>query len=176
MNKNIPQLKYFDFRIRIFLLLTIFFNTQFALAQNHKEFKQDVSTIENIIKAYYDVVSGPEGESVNVERDLILHHPNAWVAVAYINSKGKPDVRVMNLKEFHGDNKPRKTGFYERETNREVRRYGNMAHVWSHKAISRTPNGEPFAKGVNNITLFYDGNRWWIMGWMIDNSVETSND
>jgi hypothetical protein len=154
--------------------MTVLFNIQLATAQNHEDFKQDVSTIDNIIKAYYEVVSGPEGESVNIERDLMLHHPDAWVAIAYTNSSGKPDVSVVSLKEFHGDNEPRKTGFYERETNRKVQRYGNMAHVWSHKAISRTPNGEPFVKGVNNITLFHDGERWWIMGWMIDNSVTTT--
>lgn len=160
----------------IFLLLVMFLNINFSLAQNNNVQNQDVLSIDNIIKAYYDVVSGAKGESVDIERDLNLHHPNAWVAISYINKERKPNVRVMTLKEFHGDNKPRKEGFYEREIKREVKRYGNMAHVWSYKAISKTPNGEPIKEGVNTITLFHDGKRWWIMSWMIDNSVEASND
>ncbi len=34
------------------------------------------------------------------------------------------------------------------------------------------PAGEPFTRGVNSITLFYDGERWWIMNWMFDASAE----
>lgn len=142
-----------------------------VLSQDIYDASKDVSTIDGIIKAYYEVVSGPAGESADIKRDRMLHHPDAWVAVAYNDKDGNPKVSVMNLDEFHGVNKPRIQGFYERETNREVRRYGNMAHVWSYKALSRTLGGEPLEEGVNNITLFNDGNRWWIMGWMIDNTA-----
>ena len=31
--------------------------------------------------------------------------------------------------------------------------------------------GKPYARGVNSITLFYDGTRWWIMGWMFDSAA-----
>ena len=140
--------------LTVFLFMCLITNAQ---ESNKKDYplKEDVETIDGIIKAYYDVVSGAKGESVDVERDISLHHPDAWVSIAYLNREGKPNVRVMTLKEFHGDNKPRIEGLYERETKREVKRYGNMAHVWSHKTISKTPNGEPVTKGVNTITLFH---------------------
>lgn len=131
---------------------------------------KDVSTLDGIIQAYYEVVSGPAGSVADTARDRSLHHPDAWVAISGLDKTGKPQVRVMSLKQFHGDNPPRTAGFWERETHREVQRAGNMAQVWSHKAISRTQGGEPFMQGVNNITLFHDGQRWWIMGWMIDNT------
>jgi hypothetical protein len=146
--------------------ILIWFNVLAATAQQ----AEDVSTIDGIMKAYYEVVSGPAGIAVDIERDRSLHHPDAWVAISYMDKEGLPRVRVMSLEQFHGDNKPRTEGFWEREISREVKRKGNMAQVWSHKEISRTPEGEAFEKGVNNITLFYDGNRWWIMGWMIDNT------
>lgn len=43
-----------------------------------------------------------------------------------------------------------------------------MAHVWSHYAASR---GEPFTRGVYNVTLFHDGEHWWIVGSMFDASA-----
>ncbi len=131
----------------------------------------DVSSIDGILQAYYEVVSGPAGEVPDAERDRTLHHPDAWVAIAGTNSDGDPTVRVMSLDDYHGGNQPRSQGFWEWETDRVVSRSGNMAHVWSSYASARTEGGEPFAEGVNSITLFFDGTRWWIMGWMFDSSA-----
>ena len=132
---------------------------------------QDVSTIDGIVKAYYEVISGPAGEVADAERDRSLHHPEAWVAIAGVNADGNPTVNVITLDEYHGENPPRKEGFWEWETDRVISRSGNMAHVWSSYAAARTEGGEPFTRGVNSITLFHDGSRWWIMGWMFDTSA-----
>ena len=59
----------------------------------------------------------------------------------------------------------------ESETGREVKRSGNLVHVWSHYASAVEQGGEPYTRGVNTITLFHDGDRWWIMGWMFDGSA-----
>jgi len=132
---------------------------------------EDVATIDGIIRAYYEVVSGPAGEAADVQRDRSLHHPQAWVAIASVDEGGKPRVGVTTLAGYHGDNAPRREGFWEWETDRVVQRSGNMVHVWSSYASARTRGGEPFARGVNSITLFHDGERWWIMGWMFDSSA-----
>lgn len=132
---------------------------------------EDVATIDGIIRAYYEVVSGPAGERPDVARDRSLHHPNAWVAIAGVEPPGQAVVRTMTLSEYHGANAPRREGFWEWETNRVTHRSGNMVHVWSSYASARTPGGEPFDYGVNSITLFFDGTRWWIMGWMFDASA-----
>lgn len=129
---------------------------------------EDVSSIDAIIEAYYDVISGPAGEPADVARDRSLHHPEAWVAIAGVDEAGNPDVDVMSLDDYHGDGGVRSAPFYEWETAREIRRSGNMVHVWSHYASAREPGGEPFDTGTNSITLFWDGERWWVMGWMFD--------
>lgn len=129
---------------------------------------EDVSSIDGIMRAYYEVVSGPAGEPSDVARDRSLHHPQAWVAIAGTDAQGKPIVNVMTLADYHGDNAPREEGFWEWETDRVTSRSGNMVHVWSSYAISRTQGGEPYSRGVNSVTLFHDGTRWWIMGWMFD--------
>jgi hypothetical protein len=132
---------------------------------------EDVATLDGIVRAYYEVVSGPAGEAADVARDRTLHHADAWVAIAAVDSVGMPIVRVMTLDQYHGANAPRRQGFWEWETDRTTQRSGNMVHVWSSYASARTPGGEPFARGVNSITLFFDGSRWWIMGWMFDASA-----
>lgn len=132
---------------------------------------EDVSSIDGIVRAFYEVVSGPAGERADVERDRSLHHPEAQVAIAGTDASGEPTVRVMTLDEYHGRNEPRQQGFWEWETDRTVQRSGNVVHVWSHYASARAEDGEPFDRGVNSITLFHDGARWWIMGWMFDASA-----
>ncbi len=132
---------------------------------------EDVATIDGIIAAYYDVVSGPPGESPDMERDRTLHHPEAWVAIANVDSTGQPFVNVMALNGYYGENTPRQEGFWEWETDRVIQRSGNMVHVWSSYASAREQGGEPYTQGVNTITLWHDGERWWIMGWMFDESA-----
>lgn len=151
--------------------LTVLFLLPAALQAQHDPRAEDVETVDGIIRAYYEVVSGPAGESADVARDRTLHHPNAWVAIAGVDSSGKPVVNRMTLDEYHGDGAPRAEPFWEWETDREVRRSGNMVHVWSSYVSARAPDGEPFDRGVNSITLFHDGERWWIMGWMFDGSA-----
>lgn len=133
---------------------------------------EDVATIDGIMRAYYEVVSGPQGESADLERDRTLHHPEAWIAIAGTDASGTPRVTIMTLDGYHGDNAPRREGFWEWETDRVTRRSGNMVHVWSSYASARTDDREPYARGVNSITLFHDGTRWWIMNWMFDGSAE----
>ncbi|MGE0040393.1 MAG: hypothetical protein AB7H88_06330 [Vicinamibacterales bacterium] len=151
------------------LVALILFASMPASAQTARP--DDVSTIDGVMRAYYEVVSGPAGGVADTARDRSLHHPDAWVAIARVDDAGRPAVRVMTLAEYHGANAPRKEGFWEWETAREVRRSGNMAHVWSSYASARTEGGEPFERGVNSVTLFHDGTRWWIMGWMFDQSA-----
>jgi len=131
----------------------------------------DISSIEGIMQAYYEVVSGPAGERADVERDRSLHHPEAWIAIAGVDADGRPTLRTMTLDGYHGDNAPRTEGFWEWETSRTTQRSGNMVQVWSHYSSARTEGGEPYATGVNNLTLWFDGERWWVMSWMFDRSA-----
>lgn len=128
----------------------------------------DVSSVDAIIQAYYEVVSGPAGEIPDIMRDKTLHHPSAWIAIAGTDDEGNPVVQTMDLDGFYGENAPRTEGFFEWETDRQIRRSGNMVSVWSSYATSLTEGGEPYTRGVNTITLWFDGNRWWVMNWMFD--------
>ena len=155
----------------LFVLMATLLTGSEALGQPAAA-SDDVATIEGIMAAYYDVVSGPAGERADAARDSSLHHPEAWIAIAGTNADGEPTVNVLTLADYYGTNPPRAQGFFEWETSRDVRRSGNIAHVWSSYASARTPGGEPFDTGVNAVTLWYDGTRWWIMNWMFDRSAD----
>ncbi len=163
--------KVINLKINTYLLFAISILASTSLFAQHTPDPEDVSSIDGIIKAYYEVVSGPAGEPADMERDFSLHHPNAWIAIAGVDQDGNRIINTITLAEYHGDNPPREEGFWEWETDRVVKESGNMIHVWSSYEGATTENGEPFMSGVNSITLFYDGERYWIMNWMFDASV-----
>ncbi len=126
---------------------------------------EDVSTLNGMIRAYYDVVSGPAGESADRARDETLHLPNALIGVPGADGQ----LTTMTLAEFHdAAGGPRTEGFFEREINRVTHRFGNVVQVFSTYESARTPDGEPFTRGINSIQLTWDGTRWWIVSWIFD--------
>ena len=141
-----------------------------AFAQNEPLPRpDDVATLDGIIKAYYEVVSGPAGEPRQTERDHSLHHPDARAIITGLGQDGKPFIRNMTLAEYHegamSNNNP---AFYEDEIHRVTQRFGNVAHVWSPYAWRRSEDGPAEGRGINSIQLYHDGDRWWITAWIFD--------
>ena len=161
------------------LLFAFLACTFIAVANNHAyaqqetvltKFGDNVGTLDGIIKAYYDVVSVKKGEKVSYERDSLLHIAGVRVGSAGIDVKGSPVIHYTSLKEYHreSDTYMEKNGFYEHETTRTVQNIRNIYHVWSAYESRYTPDGRVIAQGVNSIELFYDGKRFWILGWFYD--------
>jgi hypothetical protein len=75
----------------------------------------DVASIDAILEAYYDVISGPAGAPVDVARDQSLRHPEAWVAIANVDAAGTQSVIVQTLDDYHAPSSagPRSEPFYE---------------------------------------------------------------
>jgi hypothetical protein len=128
---------------------------------------EDVSSIDAIIAAIYGAISGPPGRR-DVERLRSLFHPGARLIPCFVRpedkEKGTTSTRVFTVDEFVKAIEPRvKTeGFFEREIARRMERFGAVAHVFSTYESRRAENDpEPFARGINSIQLFFDGQRWW---------------
>jgi hypothetical protein len=149
------------------LILIIIMTTQNSKAQEltkNYPLENDVLTIDGIIKAFYEVVSGEAGEKRQWERDLSIHNPNA--IYAYLdNVNGELKQVTMSLKDFHKetDAMVMETAFYESEINREVRIFGNIAHVWSTYETRLIKNGPVARKGINSIQLFFENGKWNIV-------------
>jgi hypothetical protein len=134
-----------------------------SAAQTATPRPEDVRTIDGIIAAYYDVISGPAGTPRQWHRDSSLYIPNVHF-VAMDVRQGRPVARVMDHAQFvAGYNRAFVDGgFFEREIYRVTKRFGNIVHVFSTYENSTTEHGLIEGRGVNSIQLFWDGTRWWI--------------
>ena len=150
------------------LILFIFATPVFAQDLPRAE---DVTTLDGMMKAYYEVVSAPAGQPKQWARDRSLHHPEAQVAIVRTNSESNPEVAIMTLADFHGPGDgASSTGFFEYEINRVVKKHGSNIHVWSTYEWRSEENGPVGGRGVNSIQLVHDGTRWWIVSWLFDGS------
>src|SRR5579872_3956989 len=133
------------------------------------KYGDDVGTLDGIIKAYYDVVTVKKGEKVSYERDSLLHIAGVRVGSAGI-ADGHPTLHYTTLKEYHrqADAYMEKNGYYEHEISRKVETIRNIYHVWSSYESKYTADGKVVAQGVNSIELYFDGKRFWILGWFYD--------
>lgn len=152
-------MKKFTFYLTIMTLISIG-----NLKAQNELFENDVKSIDALMKASYEVVSGEKGAKRQWERDNYLHHQKA--VYSYFDKKKQEQV-ALTLQEFHKetDDMVFQTAFYENEINREVRVFGNIAHVWSTYETRLVKDGKVERRGINSIQLFFDHNRWYIISW-----------
>ncbi len=83
-------------------------------AQTVTKYGDKVSTLNGIMKAYYDVVTVKKGGKVSYERESLVHRPDVSVGRAKLTESGKPAFHYMSLKEYHrlSDAYLEKDGFY----------------------------------------------------------------
>jgi hypothetical protein len=124
----------------------------------------DVSSLDGIVKAYYEVISAPSGRPREWSRDRTLYVPN----VRFVEIHEKKEGGVQALVETHQEYVDRtdaplvRDGFDEREIHRVTRQFGSIANVFSTYESRRTAGGPVIARGINSLQLFHDGTRWWI--------------
>jgi hypothetical protein len=136
---------------------------------------EDVSTIDGMIKAYYDVVSGPAGQPRQWDRDATLYIPKVRFVIVSEDAAGKTTAESMSHQEFVDNSEVSLGGkaFYEHEVHRITHRAGNIVHVFSTAERSSSPDGKVEGRGIDSLELFWDGKRWWITGanlWDINTS------
>jgi hypothetical protein len=124
----------------------------------------DVATIDGIINAFYEVVSGPKGQPRDWARDRTLYIPDVRFVPIDVDKDGAVKPRISTHQQFveGSDASLTKQGFFEAEIHRVTERFGPIAHVWSTYAGRRTADGPVILRGINSIELFWDGKRWWI--------------
>jgi hypothetical protein len=125
----------------------------------------DVSTIDAVLKTYYEVVSGPAGQPRQWARDRTLYIPEIRFIELTEDRKGNAAARSMTHTEFveTSDAALGKSAFYEHEIHRITYRFGNIAHVLSTAEQQAAPEGPAIGHSIDNLELFYDGHRWWIV-------------
>ena len=130
----------------------------------------DVASIDAIIKAAYDVISGPAGQKRDLDRERSLFIPGARLIPTALEpgltSESKIAPQILDVEAYIARVEPyfEKNGFYEKEIARKTEQFGHIAHVWStYESRHTEEDPEPFMRGINSIQFFYDGERWWIV-------------
>jgi hypothetical protein len=124
----------------------------------------DVSSIDGILKAFYEVISGPAGQPRQWSRDRTLYIPDVRFVSMSVDAQGKPVARVRSHQQFVDDSNPSLVakGFEEKEIHRVTRRFGNIAHVFSTYEERQRSDGPVLGRGINSLELYRDGRRWWV--------------
>jgi hypothetical protein len=129
---------------------------------------EDVGSIDGLMKALYDVISGPAGQQRDWARMRSLFAPGARMIPTRPprNAADSGSMTVWSPDDYVTRAGPmlEKDGFFEKEIGRTTDRYGNIAQIFSTYESRRTPAAaKPFMRGINSIQAWNDGKRWWIV-------------
>jgi len=125
----------------------------------------DVSSMDGIVAALYDVISGSGGQPRDWDRMRSLFVPGARLIPSTATDHGAT-VRVLDVDGYIERVRPNfeRNGFFEREIARKTESFGNIAHLFStYESRHAASDAAPFARGINSIQLLKDGDRWWIV-------------
>ena len=129
----------------------------------------DVDSIDHIMFAIYDVISGPPGER-DWNRFRSLFVPEGRLT-STVKRDASDSIRFLTVEDYvNGAGKYFLTnGFFESAIVNKVQRFGNIAQVFSsYESRHAAADAKPFTRGINSMQLFFDGQRWWVLSILWD--------
>jgi hypothetical protein len=155
-------------KYRLILFFGLFMFTDYIFGQNsNADNNKDLSTVNGIIQSLYAVISGPAGKERNWEDFKNLFAENARMYIAVPSNDSGSVLKSITPEEYVQRNKTRLSdiGFNERELYRITNTYGAGTQILStYESHFTNKNGEEeIAKGINNIQLYFNGNRYFIV-------------
>ena len=126
----------------------------------------DVESIEAIVTALYDVISGPASQARDWDRFRSLFLPGARLVFAQTTAAGEERLHPLTVEDFIRIVTPLYAtdgGFFERDIGHRIDRFGNVAHVFTAYETRRAgPDGPVVARGINSVQLVRHEGRWWV--------------
>ena len=132
----------------------------------------DVDTVDHLVAALYDVISGPTGQRRDWDRFRALFLPDgrlgriiADAPAATDRPARKDDVAFLTPEMYVERDDPyfKTHGFFERSIANRVEEFGNLVHVWStYESRHEADDAKPFARGVNSIQMVHAQGRYWL--------------
>jgi hypothetical protein len=128
----------------------------------------DVKTMDGIMRAIYESISGPAG-SRDWDRFRSLFLPQARFTEVSTRPEGMV-VLTWSVDEFvHIAGEVfAKDPFYENAIVNRPESFGNVTQVFSSYESRNSPTGKPIERGINSIQLLNDGQRWWVLSILWD--------
>lgn len=125
-------------------------------------YAEDGASIESLVAATYAVISGPAGQKRDWDRFRALFVEGAFMVPRAVGASG---LRRATPEDYIARSGPilERDGFFEIELARSVRRYGDVAQVFSTYEARQTPgDAQVLFRGINAFQLVHDGQRWRI--------------
>jgi len=145
-------------------------SAQITFAQDRTPNPDDVTTIDAVMKAYYEAVSGHPGKR-DTARILSLYSHGAKLNVSVRDGMPVHGIveEVVKTEGFLNIT----TDFFEREISRDEQRFGNLANVISTYGISDAMENENYtARGITVFQMYYASDRWWILSSVYQREAE----
>ena len=146
----------------ILIALTLLFCTLSFSQNTNQKYAKDVQSIDAIIDAYYEVISGSSNDPWQFERDSYIHAENA--IITRLDEDGNAFSHSLEAEYIPLVLAP-KEDFYEKELKRSVSQFGNIAQVWSAFEIRTDPEIASGVRGLNSVQLHFEQGRWFIDSW-----------
>ncbi|MFG0307464.1 MAG: hypothetical protein ACF8Q5_14770 [Phycisphaerales bacterium JB040] len=112
-------------------------------------------TLDAFVGDLYGVISGPAGQERDWDKFDALFTDDAVMGQCVKRQDGTVAYVGMTPEDYKTRNGPWlvQNGFFEIETAREVKRFGQMIHLWSTYEAKQTADGEVFMRGINSIQI-----------------------
>lgn len=147
-----------------------------AAQASHDVRPEQVESIDATVETLYRSVQRRPGERFDWSFLRSVMHPEA-VMVPSTEQRGGEFV-VLGAEEFiawieSGSviGGPDDHGFAEEEISRRVERYGDVAQVFSTYQKHLWGDDEILGRGINAITLVWNGGRWWVVSIAWDEEI-----
>jgi hypothetical protein len=126
----------------------------------------DVESVDAIVAAVYDVISGPAGQARDWDRWRSLFVPEARIISVRRSAEGVNSYGVMTPENYvqRAGRPLQQSGFFENEIGRVQEEFGPVVHLFStYQSKRAATDPEPFMRGINSFQVMNDGTRWWIV-------------
>jgi hypothetical protein len=120
------------------------------------------TTLDELVKALDDAVSGPANKDRVCLRELLL--PEGRMSPMEKKHEAGLVPHLMSAEEWAAAAAKRGgMKFYERQVKVSSDVYGRIAQLWSNYEIRLKPDGKPIRRGINSIQAVNDGTRWRVL-------------
>lgn len=136
---------------------------------SNDKYLKKVKTIDSIIEALYDVISGHKGQVRDWNLFKFLFHPDAKLIPYEKDLEGIIRARYLSPDDYINTigkwlETKRDTDFYENEIHKVVNTFRNISQVFStYESFHNKLDEKPYMRGVNSFQLLNHHNRWWII-------------
>jgi hypothetical protein len=130
----------------------------------------DVRSIDGIVAALYDVISGGIGQPRDWNRMRSLFIPEARIMAIGPKRDSKDfALRILSVSDYIANSGPVliETGFREKEISRKTEQWGELAQVFTTYETVMDKD-KAVKRGINSVQLMHDGTRWWVISLLFE--------